>query len=225
MDDWEPWRDDWDWARVVFVVAVLVVAAAAVIFSDEWPTVLVAIAAVVVAYVGILVQRAFAVQQTKLAEQQVALSNRQAELSTILQRLAFAPVLTGTFTSDGVCVKNVGKGPAYDLRVTAFSPSDGAPRRGSIHQGAPHLAPGDVAEVTGGGPAGADVRPDVWIVHCADMMGKPHYHAWCNWTRDDKYDADEPFIFETLERSPRTIRRKCLRCCDLGFALSEPPSG
>lgn len=209
----------------VLVLGIIIVPGAA---GSDRPAIIVAIAAVVVAALGVLVQSESARGQHKLAEQQLTMTKRQGELNAIMRELGFAPVLTGRFTSDGITVRNVGKGTAYDLRAVTFPPSGGTPMRCAITHGTPHLAPGECAGFQReGGSGGADVSPDVWIVHCGYVMGKPHFHAWCNWTRTedgDEYRKDEPFIFESFDRTPPTIRQACLRCHELGLTHSKPLS-
>jgi hypothetical protein len=195
-----------------------------------WATLFVAAAAVLVAFFNGQTQQGLAEQQT--------------ELTLMLQGLTLAPVITGcwklgalvsgSIIPHGLQVRNVGKGPAYDLRGTVFGapdPDTGKPRfeatPAELEES--HLAPGETAyfELTAKqmDPRRSDYPRDVWIVHCADMMGKPHYHAWCNWTRaeqGDHYREGEPFIFETVERSPDTIRQMCLQCRERRAAHVSP---
>lgn len=235
MGNWKWWQDRWPLPRIALVATILVVGTAALIFShDAWPTVLVALVAAGVAYSGVHVQRHFSERQEQFAKQQLTLTQQQEKANTIMQALSFEPVLTGTRTSDGITVRNVGKGTAYDLRATVLGMPDretGKPRFDAMAVPITdaHLAPGETTEcLPTEEQRRASVFPDpqfdVWIVHCGYAMGEPHFHTWCRWTRTeegDHYKADEPFIFETFARTPLAIRQACLRCRELRAAHSQ----
>ncbi len=211
----------------IVILGLAIVFALLVLTGPTWPTLFVAMAAVVVALVNGQTQRRLAEQQTRL--------------TTTLQRLTLVPVITGGQghrklpngkTLPCLLLRNVGKGPAYDLRGTVFGmpdPKTGKPRFDAmvVPISESHLAPRETAhfEPTDEQRRALTANPtDIWTVHCADMMGKPHYHAWCNWTREDAHKDGEPWILETVERSPEMIRRNCVVCSGQAEAHSDPPS-
>jgi hypothetical protein len=207
-----------------WVVGIVVMGSAALALmgwrfaGEDWPT-------IVVAAAGILVAGVF-------GEVQVNLARRQADLGEVMRLLTYMPVLTGSFEpylkQEGASVEisNVGNGPAMDMRATVLaatiSTEAGLERRllPALCDSS-HLATREstivVARNRSPRQHGIDLaRADVWIIHCADITGI-HYHLVSN--SDERGGpgdaADALWRWWRGKQAPSWVSENCHRCLEL----------
>jgi hypothetical protein len=227
------------WVFVVGIPAILVVSG--VLFAgDRWPEVAVGACGVGVAMYFGRMQQELGEQMHTLAERQAEMTERQTQTQEILRRLTTIPVLAASWHHEPtvVMLDNCGSGPATDIRANVCRPGQDVSAPPTVvfnvarQGGRSHLGPQDgelrlqaeqraepVHKEEGVSLTDPE-KGDVWIIHCGDLTGS-HWHAWCNWTREDRHSPGEPFIFESVERTPAWIRRNCARCKELTQSQSS----
>ena len=208
---------DWVWYYGVRLIVVEIAYVVLLYAGTQWPTVLVAMVAVGIAW---------------------HFGRQQAELQRMFNAFAYMPVLTGKLTEDAKVIEihNVGNGPAMDVRAGVLTVQHfrSVPSpvyiAAAVECTANHLAPRDacLARVidTGFGftahnQEGRETPPvgsfDVWIIHCADLMGA-HSHLVSDSTGEwgpPQYNSDGEWRWWYGKQSPDWVSQHCIRCRNL----------